>query len=179
MAIEKKEAVKGSKIVISKEMVHLKRMTITEEQYSWSKQIMEDVKKNGMPPLQADGIPDAQFATQWIDMYKTQNMTDSLEVMVVHIGDFAFVGLPGEMFCEFGMDIKAQSPFKNTIVMGLTNDNRKYFPSKFSFTQGPTGFTPMVTGYETTPGSTLYDIGAGEKLSKSAIKQLKDIFLQQ
>lgn len=175
-AIEKKEAVKGNKIVVSNEMVPLKRMTITEEQYSWSKQIMEEVKKNGMPPLQADGIPDAQFASQWIEMYKTQNVTDSLEVMVVRVGDFAFVGLPGEMFCEFGMDIKAQSPFKNTIVMGLTNDNRKYFPTEVSFTQGPKGFTPMITGYETTPGSTLYDKGAGEKLSKSAIKQLKDIF---
>jgi hypothetical protein len=30
----------------------------------------------------------------------------------------------------------------------------------------------MVHGYETTPGSTLYDRGSGEKLAESAIKQL-------
>ena len=172
-AIGKKNIVKGNEISVSKEMVPLKRMTITEEQFKWSKKIMEEIKKNGMPPLQPDGIPDAQFATQWIEMYNTQHMIDSLEVMVVRIGDVALVGLPGEMFCEFGMDIKTRSPFKNTIVMGLTNDSRKYFPTKVSFTQGPKGYTPMITGYETTPGATLYDIGSGEKLVESAIRQLE------
>ena len=60
--------------------------------------------------------------------------------------------------------------------MGLTNDARAYFPTKEAFTQGPEGFTPMITGYETTPGTTRYEIGAGEKLAESAISQLKNIF---
>ena len=174
-AFEHSSEVVGSDIVVSREMVPLKRMTITEEQINWAKQVMEKVKKEGMPPFQPDGIPDAQFALQWMEMYKSQNSSDSLEVMVVRIGDLAFAGLPGEMFSEFGMDIKARSPIKNTIVMGLTNDARKYFPTKASFTQGPSGFTPMISGYETTPGSTLYDAGAGEKLSESAINQLQSI----
>ena len=110
-----------------------------------------------MPPAQADGIP------------------NSLEVMVTRIGGVAFVGLPGEVFCEFGMEIKKASPFENTLVMGLTNDNRDYFPTKISFTQGPEGFTPMITGYETTPGSTLYEPGSGEKLAESAIRQLEKL----
>jgi hypothetical protein len=172
MAIENSADVQGNDIVVSKEMVPLKRMTITDEQYNWAQKVMDKVKKEGMPPLQANGIPDAQFATLWMDMYKTQNITDSLEVMTVRIGDLAFVGLPGEIFSEFGMDIKARSPLKNTIVMGLANDARKYFPTQASFEQGPKGFTPMVHGYETTPGSTLYDRGSGEKLAESAIKQL-------
>ena len=171
-ALEKKEEIKGTRIIVSKEMVPLKRMTITEEQYTWAKEIMAKVERDGMPPFQPDGIPDAQFAKQWIDMYKTQNIIDSLEVMVVRIGDLAFVGLPGEVFSEFGMDIKKLSPLKNTIVMGLTNDNRKYFPTRVSFEQGPKGFTPMITGYETTPGATLYEPGSGEKLVDSAVSQL-------
>ena len=109
-------------------------------------------------------------------MQKNQDVVDSLEVMVIRIGDVAFVGLPGEMFNELGVDIKTQSPCKNTIVTGLTNDSRSYFPTKVSFTQGPKGFTPMITGYETTPGSTRYEIGAGEKLAESAVNQLKRIF---
>ena len=92
------------------------------------------------------------------------------------IGDVAFVGLPGEMFTEFGLDIKANSPCKNTLVMGLTNDDRHYFPTRVSFTQGPKGFKPMITGYETTPGTTIYEIGAGEKLAESAVNQLKKLF---
>jgi len=175
-AIKNEEIINGDIVAISKEMVPLKRMTISEEQLKWAKAVMKKVEKEGMPPIQADGIPDAEFAREWIKMYETQNKIDSLEVMVVRIGDIAFVGLPGEIFCEFGIEIKKESPFKNTIVMGLTNDDRYYFPTRVSFTQGPKGFTPMITGYETTPGSTYYDIGAGEKLTESAINQLKKLF---
>jgi len=175
-AIRNQQAASGDIIAVSDEMVPVKRITITEEQLAWAKAVMKKVEKEGMPPFQADGMPDAFYAENWIEMYKNQNIIDSLEVMVVRIGDIALVGLPGEVFCEFGLDIKAGSPFKNTIVMGLTNDNREYFPTEVSFTQGPKGFTPMITGYETTPGSTIYERGAGEKLAGSAINQLKKIY---
>jgi hypothetical protein len=175
-AISNEKPVSSDVIAISKEMVPLKRLTITDEQFSWAQAIMKKVEKEGMPPLQADGIPDAQYAKDWIDMRASQDHVDSLEVMVVRIGDTAFVGLPGEMFTEFGMDIKSKSPCKNTMVMGLTNDEKAYFPTKESFTQGPKGFTPMITGYETTPGTTKYEIGAGEKLAESAVRQLNSLF---
>lgn len=175
-AISNEKSVSSDVLKVSKEMVPIKHLTITDEQYDWAQAIMKKVEKEGMPPAQADGIPDAQYAKDWLEMHKTQDKVDSLEVMVVRIGDAAFVGLPGEMFTEFGMDIKKQSPCRNTMVMGLTNDERGYFPTKVSFTQGPIGFTPMITGYETTPGTTKYEIGAGEKLTESAIKQLKALF---
>lgn len=175
-AINNEKPIASDIIKVSKQMVPVKRLTITEEQLAWAQAIMKKVEKEGMPPLQADGIPDAQYAKDWIEMHRNQDMIDSLEVMVIRIGDAAFVGLPGEMFTEFGMDIKAKSPCKNTLVMGLTNDERGYFPTKVSFTQGPKGFNPMITGYETTPGTTKYEIGAGEKLTESAIQQLKTLF---
>ena len=175
-AMSKEKPVSTDIIAVSKEMVPLSRIDISDEQVEWAKKIMKKVEKEGMPPIQADGIPDAQYAKDWLEMRKNQDITDSVEVMVIRIGDVAFVGLPGEMFNEFGIDIKAKSPCKNTIVTGLTNDERSYFPTKVSFTQGPKGFTPYITGYETTPGSTLYEIGSGEKLAESAVNQLKKIF---
>jgi len=137
---------------------------------------MKKVEKEGMPPIQKDGMPDAYYAREWIELRKTQDLTDSVEVMTIRIGDLAFVGLPGEIFNEFGKEIKSKSPCKNTIVTGLTNDERAYFPTAVSFTQGPEGFTPYITGYETTPGSTLYEPGSGEKMAESAINQLNSIF---
>ncbi len=175
-AISNEKPVSSDILKVSKEMVPVKHLSITNDQFNWAQAVMKKVEKEGMPPAQADGIPDAQYAKDWLAMRRTQNEVDSLEVMVVRIGDAAFVGLPGEMFTEFGMDIKAQSPCKNTMVMGLTNDERGYFPTKVSFTQGPKGFTPMITGYETTPGTTKYEIGSGEMLAASAIKQLKALF---
>ncbi len=160
-------------VAVSKEMVPLKRMRITEQQFEWAKQIKAKVDKDGMPPAQQDGIPDAEYALKWLQMHKTQNEVDSVELMVVRIGDVAFVGMPGEIFCEFGMDIKEKSPFKSTLVMGLTNGSIGYLPTEISYTQGPKGFTPMITGYETTPGTSKWDIGSGEKLAESALKQLR------
>ncbi len=162
-------------VQVSQERVPLKKMTISDEQLAWAEEVMERVAREGMPPLQPDGIPDEVYAQKWIDMYKVQNEYDSLEVQVVQIGEMAIVGLPGEMFNEFGVYIKKNSPFENTMVVGLANDAAGYFPTKVSFTQGPEGFTPMITGYETTPGTTYYDIGAGELLAESAVRQLKEL----
>jgi len=175
-AIRNGKVVATDKVSVSREMVPLNRIDISDEQLAWAREVMKKVEKEGMPPIQADGIPDAQYAKDWIEMRKNQDVIDSVEVMVIRIGDVAFVGLPGEVFNEFGVDIKNKSPCKNTIVTGLTNDERAYFPTAVSFTQGPKGFTPYITGYETTPGSTLYEIGSGEKLAESAINQLNRIF---
>lgn len=174
-ALENEVAVDGGAVAVSKEMVPVKRISISEDQYEWAKKVMKKIEKEGEPPFQADGIPDGVYARKWMQLYKTQNEVDTMEVMVVQIGDVAIVSLPGEFFTEFGMQIKSSSPFKNTLVMGLANDSFGYFPTKISFSQGPEGFTPMITGYETTPGSTRYEIGAGEKLVASVLNQLNKL----
>ena len=175
-AMKNEQVTGGNKVEISKEMVPVKRMPITDEQMEWAQALKEKVDREGMPPLQQDGIPDATYALRWIEMRKNQHIVDNLEVMVIRLGDIAFVSLPGEIFAEFGSEIKSNSPFRYTVVMGLTNDSRAYFPTRDAFTQGPEGFTPMITGYETTPGTTLYEIGAGEKLAASAINQLNNLY---
>ena len=176
IAMKDESVVSTNNVKVSKLMVPVKRMSISDDQIAWANEVMAKVEREGMPPIQQDGIPDATYAMRWIEMHENQDIVDSLEVMVIGMGDLAFVGLPGEMFAEFGVMIKDASPYKNTVVMGLTNDARAYFPTKEAFTEGPEGFTPMITGYETTPGTTRYEIGAGEKLTASAIDQLKSIF---
>ena len=175
-AIKNQEAVEGGVVRVSQELVPLKRLTITDEQLAWAEKIMERVAREGMPPIQQDGIPDEMYAENWIKMHKIQDQVDSIEVQVIRVGDLAFVGLPGEPFNEFGVDIKTNSPCPNTMVMGLANDYTSYFPTEVSFTQGPSGFTPYISGYETTPGSTIYEIGSGEALAASAVRQLEELF---
>ncbi|MFK5972340.1 MAG: neutral/alkaline non-lysosomal ceramidase N-terminal domain-containing protein [Flavobacteriaceae bacterium] len=166
-------------IKISREEVPIKKMTITDEQYEWAKTVMKRVEKEGMPELQPDGIPEELYAKWWVDMYDVQDEIDNLEVMVIQIGNVAIVGLPGEMFNEFGIYIKENSPYKNTLVVGLANGDYNYFPTEISFSQGPEGYRPMIKGYETTPGTTSYDKGSGEKLAASAVAQLKVLFAEK
>ena len=100
-------------------------------------------------------------------MYEKQADHDKVEVMAIRIGDVAIVGLPGELFCEFGMEIKKCSPAKHTIVIELANDAIGYIPTEEAFEQG---------GYEPTPGTTMYLKGSGENITASAIAQLNKLF---
>ncbi|HEA21133.1 hypothetical protein LCGC14_1033540 [marine sediment metagenome] len=162
-------------VAVSVEKVPLKTIHITDEQKAWAEKIMKRVEKEGMPELQPDGIPDELYAKRWLNLYKQKDNIDELEVMALRIGDVSIVGMPGEMFNEFGIYIKENSPSKNTLVVGLANGSYHYFPTEISFGQGPEGFEPMITGYETTPGTTDYEKGAGEKLAASAVAQLKNL----
>lgn len=47
----------------------------------------------------------------------------------IAIGDWALIGLPGEVFVRIGMDIAKRSPFAHTIVSSHTNGSAGYIPT--------------------------------------------------
>jgi hypothetical protein len=53
------------------------------------------------------------------------------------------------------------------LVVELANDAIGYLPARRAFAVG---------GYETTPGSTLYEPDAAERLVDSALRQLRTLF---
>ena len=59
-------------------------------------------------------------------------------VPLVAIGDLAFYGIPGELTCWYGLQLKAQSRFRYPFVLGLANGRIGYiadrvFPTKDMF----------------------------------------------
>lgn len=94
-----------------------------------------------------------------------EGRTLPLEVQAFRLGrDTAIVTLPGEIFVELGLAIKAASPFKNTIVIELANDAPGYIPTKKAFAEG---------SYETV--NSVVEPGAGEALVEAAIGLLKEL----
>jgi len=86
------------------------------------------------------------------------------EVQVVAIGQAAFVGIPGELFVEFGLEIKRRSPFAHTYVAGMANGCVGYIPTRLAFQGG---------GYETRLGRhSKLEPGAGEQLTEAALALL-------
>jgi hypothetical protein len=84
------------------------------------------------------------------------------EVQVFTIGDkVAVVGFPGEMFAEFGLQLKEDSPFPVTIVAELANGAYVYIPNRVAFKEG---------NYE--PTAARLPEGSGEALVDSAFDQL-------
>lgn len=62
------------------------------------------------------------------------------ELWAVRVGDWAAVGLPGEILVEIGLQIKQQSPFGLTAVISLCNDSIGYISTAQAHREG--GYEP-------------------------------------
>jgi hypothetical protein len=88
------------------------------------------------------------------------NEEDPAEVQVITIGDARLVGLPGEVFVEFGLDIKKRSKYAHTFVNTLTNGCLPgYVCTKESYETG---------GYEI--GASFLDPAFGYELADTAVR---------
>ena len=95
---------------------------------------------------------------------KAREVTEEIEIQAIAVGEVAFVAYPCEIFSEFGIEMRNQSPFKHTFVAELANGFAGYIPTKESFERG---------GYETSFGyhSRLVP-QAGEIMQRSALNLL-------
>ncbi|MEA1951912.1 MAG: hypothetical protein U9N87_11040, partial [Planctomycetota bacterium] len=165
-AIAARRPVASTPLAVASDFLSLDHAKISAEQCDWSKKVLDEAEKNPPKGL-VDGLPDAYYAKTYQKMVEKQDQPDQVEVMSTRIGDVALVGLPGEVFCEFGMDIKRRSPAAYTLVGELCGDSIGYVPTKESFAQG---------GYEALTGSTFYEEEAGEKLTEAVLSQLQRLF---
>ncbi len=62
------------------------------------------------------------------------------EITALRIGDWAAVGVPGEVLAEIGLQIKQQSPFSVTAVISLANDSAGYISTAQAHREG--GYEP-------------------------------------
>ena len=85
----------------------------------------------------------------------------------MRIGDVAVVGVPGEYFTKLGLDIKRQSPFRNTIVAELANDWVGYIPDEEAYDLG---------GYQVLTGLHSYVArGTCEQIVEEAVQLLHEL----
>ncbi len=165
-AIKEGESFRADCLRVSREQVELDRLKISPSKRDWCEQVLEQARGNP-PEGQVDGLPDAYFAKLRMEMWRVQDRPDHVEVMAIRVGDAAIVGLPGEAFCQLGLEIKRRSPARHTLVAGLCNGAVGYLPTLDAFLQG---------GYETTVGSTFYEPGSAERLIEAAVGQLERLF---
>jgi hypothetical protein len=90
--------------------------------------------------------------------------TRSTYVQAFRIGHVGVVALSGEIFCQFGLDLKAAAPLKPTFIIELANDYTGYVPTRIGHEQG---------GYETWLARSSYLApDAGEKMVDAALNLL-------
>jgi len=86
------------------------------------------------------------------------------ELQTVRVGDLALVGIPGELFVELGLAVKARSPFLHTLVLGLANGSVGYLPTREACESG---------GYEAV--ATQFALGAGEMVQNACLEMLQSL----
>jgi len=73
--------------------------------------------------------------------------------------DLAFVGIPGEPFVEFQMQLRAKSPLPNSFLLGYTNGYFAYFPTIAAAVRGGYGANSTVVPTEVGTGERMLNTG--------------------
>ncbi|MCX8091002.1 MAG: neutral/alkaline non-lysosomal ceramidase N-terminal domain-containing protein [Verrucomicrobiae bacterium] len=86
--------------------------------------------------------PQAKFLER-VDAYKVLDVAAregkpwDVEVQVITLGaDLAWVSMPGELFVEPGLNLKAASPFRQTHIVELANGSIGYIPKRSAYAEG-------------------------------------------
>ena len=132
-----------------------------------------DCREIQMPGREQPEFQEAEIAQRWpaqLEHYRTayavmkkrEKPAYGFFISGIRLGDdFAIVTNPGELFCEIGMSIKKQSPFKHTMVAEQTNGAHGYVPTAKAFAGG---------SYETWFGEHSYlTTRAGEIIEKESL----------
>lgn len=109
------------------QMVDFRRRQPDEEELARARELYES--KND--PTDADWI----YAMEAVKVSQEPPVQPT-PVMGLRIGDLGIVGLPGEMFCDYGLQIKARSPFSRTMTVELANDFKGYCPTDIALQEG-------------------------------------------
>jgi hypothetical protein len=89
-----------------------------------------------------------------------------LPIGLITGGDFALITVPCELFTEWGLEIKARSPYAYTFIAELCNGYAGYVPTESAFMR--------EGGYETKLLSTSkLDIAAGRLITEHIVDRLR------
>ena len=118
------------------------------------------VSVNGVISGNTTRLIDRHYARSLLEVAAIEQKNVVLPVQAVRLGEAAIVGVPCELFVEFGKDIKARSGFEHTMISTLTNALFGYIAVREAFGQG---------GYETTiSGDTMMSPDTGYDMADTA-----------
>ncbi|MDP3684641.1 MAG: hypothetical protein Q8S01_11995, partial [Ignavibacteria bacterium] len=132
-SIENSSVLNG-KIQFISEKVTIPLREITEQEKQWADIVIE--RDKDLVEDMLDGIPDKTYAKMIKAMLERPDKEFETVLQGLAIGNFAFVTFPGEVYVEFGLQVKKLSPYKNTMIIGLANSYSGYIPKEEAFSQG-------------------------------------------
>lgn len=110
------------------------------------------------------GRTDWAFAKETVlldALLKTEPAAE-VEVQTIQIGPAVFVSNPSELFCQYGLYLKAKSRFPFTYVAGYANGSVGYVPTEEAFGPHGGGYETRLTSHSNlvvTAGTQMVDAG--------------------
>jgi hypothetical protein len=95
------------------------------------------------------GLTEWLFAKEivMLDALMAKEKNVECEVQALQVGPTVFVAAPGEMFCQFGLDIKKGSRFRFTYPVELANGIVGYIPTEEALGKNGGGYETRLTSY--------------------------------
>ena len=138
-------------------VIHIKRRVPSPEHVQRAYELVkQDIK--------AVGQTDWAFAKETVmldALLKTEPVAE-IEVQAIQIGPAVFVSNPAELFCQYGLDLKAKSPFPHTYAVSYANDSVGYVPTEEAFGPHGGGYETRLTAesnLEVTAGTQMVEAG--------------------
>jgi hypothetical protein len=149
--------VKEGVIHVQSEMVKLALPEITDADRAEAREVVRRMREPRQKFL------DQVKAFRVLDVDAREGKPWEVEVQAITLGDdVAIVALPGEIFVELGLALKAASPFRRTLIVELANGAIGYIPNESAYAEG---------NYEVI--SARCAKGGGEMLVEAALRLLR------
>jgi len=139
--LEKIETTDEVSLRVSSEMIDFplrKKFSVEEATKLWEKRVKEFEKYKGqkMSGKARTAMINVLGAEHALRLAQSDIKEVKAEMQAIAINDTILIGIPGELFVEFGLEIKKNSPFKHTYLIGLANETVGYIPTPKAFKEG-------------------------------------------
>jgi len=163
------EAVVGDAVAACKQDITLKRRLFSQKQLEDARAYLQECE--GKEIVYTEFNPESAFmrfhyAHRALDYMKDDSSTYTVALMAIRIGDVIFSAFPGEVFVQFGKQVKSGTPTKKLFVVELAFDNCGYIPTSDLF---------QPTVYESTLPTCIFEPDAGGILADTLIKMNREL----
>lgn len=141
-------------LAVADRMVELAVRRPTAQEVTQAREIVQRAPQGPLRSLPEIYARETVQLAEWPATFRTP-------VQAIRMGEMAICALPGEPFCQMGLNIKAKSPFKQTMLVGMANDYAGYLPTEEAHAQG---------GYETWRAkSSFLEVKAATMIQEAAL----------
>jgi hypothetical protein len=148
------------RLAVANDTLTICRDEVTEAEVAAAKERLAQPDSEEQARKATSADPAWLKATRVLELAETP-LERPAPIQAMRIGEVGLVGLPGEIFVEIGLQIKAGSPFPRTLVGELANGTVGYVPSDAAYDQG---------SYEVY--TSVIPRGTGTKMAETALRLL-------